>query len=170
MKHKSKGAFTSVDAPFNINTNWGIFSMNTYKQLLKKYGFAITLCIITLTIMNLIFDTVCLSTLFLGIPCPACGITRATKFLMIGQFQKSFEMHPLLFLVIIGVVLYPIMINYINNGRLYISLYVIICVIIFIGFYVYRMKIYFPNVEPMTYHENNLLIYIRFLLNYKKIN
>lgn len=82
--------------------------MNTYIRLWKKYGLAITLCIITLTIMNLIFDTVCLSTLFLGIPCPACGITRATKYMILGQFQKSFEMHPLLILVIIGVILYPI--------------------------------------------------------------
>ena len=139
--------------------------MNTYIRLWKKYGLAITLCIITLTIMNLTFDTVCLSTLFLGIPCPACGITRATKLLILGQFQKSFEMHPLLILVIIGVILYPILKKYINNGRLYISLYVIMCLIIFIGFYIYRMKVYFPNVEPMTYRENNLLTNIRILLN-----
>ncbi|NLJ97380.1 MAG: DUF2752 domain-containing protein [Clostridiales bacterium] len=139
--------------------------MNTCIQLLKKYGFAITLCIISLTIMNLIFDTVCLSTLFLGIPCPACGITRATKLMLLGQFRESFEMHPLLILVIIGTVLCPIFQKYLNKGRLYIRLYVIMCVIIFIGFYAYRMQMYFPNVEPMTYRENNIFANIRILFN-----
>lgn len=140
--------------------------MKTYIELFKKYGFALILCIIALTIINLLFDTVCLSMIFFGIPCPACGITRATKLMMLGQFQKSFEMHPLLILVILGVLLYPIMKKFAKNGRLYINLYVIMSVIIFICFYIYRMQMYFPSVEPMIYRENNLLANIRILLNH----
>lgn len=135
--------------------------MSTYKQLWKKYGFAITICIISLTIMNFIFGTVCPSALFLGIPCPACGITRAAKLMLMGQFRKSFEMHPLLILVILGVFFCLIMIKFPQKGRLYINIYVIICIIIFICFYIYRMQMYFPDVEPLVYREDNLLAYIR---------
>jgi hypothetical protein len=140
----------------SIYKNWRL-KLNAFIQLFKKYGFAITLCIITLTIINLIFDTVCLSTIFLGIPCPACGITRATKLMLMGQFSKSFKMHPLLILVILGVILWQIMINFLHNSRLYMNIYVIICIVIFICFYIYRMQVYFPNVEPLIYREDNLL-------------
>jgi hypothetical protein len=54
-----------------------------------------------------------------------------------------------------------IMIKFPQKGRLYINIYVIICIIIFICFYIYRMQMYFPDVEPLVYREDNLLAYIR---------
>lgn len=142
--------------------------MDTLTRLWKKYGFAIILCMISLTIINSIFGTVCISVIFFGIPCPACGITRATKLMLMGQFQKSFEMHPLLILVIFSVILVYIMIKLLHNSRLFIRIYVIICVVIFICFYIYRMYVYFPDVEPLVYREDNLLSSIRSLLSLVK--
>lgn len=141
--------------------------MSLLKQLIKQYGFALLLCIIALVTMDYIFGSVSLSVIFFGIPCPACGITRATKLMLLGRFKESFQMHPLLILVIIGVILYPILKKLLKNYRLFIKWYAIICIIIFICFYIYRMLVYFPNVEPMVYREDNFLAkvleFIRFL-------
>lgn len=30
----------------------------------------------------------------LGIPCPSCGLTRATMALVVGDFARSWELHP----------------------------------------------------------------------------
>lgn len=147
---------------------FGDFKLNAYIQLWKKYGFAITLCIISLAIINYIFDSVCVSTIFFGIPCPACGITRATKLMLMGQFRKSFEMHPLLILVIFGVIICHILNKFLHNSRLFINIYVIICVMIFICFYIYRMQIYFPNIEPLVYRKDNLFANILDLMYFLK--
>jgi hypothetical protein len=127
------------------------------RVLIKRYGVAIALCIATLYLMNRLFKTVCFSILLLGIPCPACGITRATKLLLTGQIKKSFNMHPLLILVIIGIILTLIIKFKLKNYRFFIKPYVIICLSIFVGFYLYRMITYYPNVEPLTYREDNML-------------
>lgn len=147
-----------------LHIRFGDSDLNAFIKLWKRYGLAITLCIISLIIMNYIFGTVCVSKIFFGIPCPACGITRASKLMLMGRFRQSFEMHPLLILVIIGIILYFISRKYLHNSRLFIRVYVIICIVIFIGFYVYRMLVYFPNVEPMVYRQNNLLANIRSLM------
>lgn len=110
--------------------------------------------------MNVLYGTVCYSVLLFGVPCPFCGITRATKLLLRGQLRDSFHMHPLLILVIIGVILYSIINIILNKSMVFIKFYVIICIIIFFTFYLYRMKIYYPHQEPMVYREDNLFSYI----------
>ncbi len=110
--------------------------------------------------INILWGTVCYSVLLFGIPCPFCGITRATKLLLQGQFKASFIMHPLLILVILGVTLYTILNIILNKSMVFIKFYVIICIIIFFIFYLYRMKTYYPYQEPMVYREDNLLSYI----------
>lgn len=131
--------------------------VDTIKTLIKRYGVAVILCVATLYFINRIFKTVCFSVLFIGIPCPACGITRATKLLLTGHIKESFEMHPLLILVIFGVVFCLIIKNKLKNYRFFIKSYGIICILIFIGVYIYRMYNYFPNTEPLVYREDNVL-------------
>ena len=48
----------------------------------------------------------------LGIPCPGCGLTRATLALAHGDFQRAFSFHPLVF------VLAPLFIAAVSNTAL----------------------------------------------------
>ena len=41
----------------------------------------------------------CPTALFLGIPCPGCGLTRATLALLRGDFARAFGFHPLVFVL-----------------------------------------------------------------------
>lgn len=127
---------------------------------MKKYTFPFILCVLFVESMNLLFGTVCYSILLFGLPCPFCGITRAAKLMLQGKFKASFDMHPLLILVIFGVLLYIIINILLKKSMVIIKKYVTICIIIFLLFYIYRMKSYFPYKEPMVYQENNLLSYI----------
>jgi len=130
------------------------------RSFLKNYGVAVLLCVVTLFLINRIFKTVCFSVLFFGIPCPACGITRATRLLLTGHIKESLQMHPLLVLVIFSTIFCLIIKKKLKKSRFFINLYVIICILIFIGYYIYRMNKYFPNVEPLLYRENNVLEYL----------
>ncbi len=126
-------------------------------ELIKRYWIGIVLCIITMIFLNSIFGTVCISKLFIGVPCPACGITRASVFLLTGHFREAYQMHPLLFLIIMEVVFCLIIKKVLKNYRFFINISVIICMAIFVSFYIYRMKVYYPNVEPMVYWKDNYL-------------
>lgn len=134
----------------------------------KNYCFAVLICIASLSILNYFLGTVCFSVMLFGIPCPACGITRATKLLLTGHFVESFQMHPLLVLVIIGCLLYLILNILLKKYIDFIKYYGIICILIFICFYIYRMKMYYPNVEPMLYREDNLLSKLFSFIQYMK--
>jgi hypothetical protein len=149
---------------------WQKWTVNLYLELLKKYWIGIILGLFVMIGLDYVYGSVCFSIIMFGIPCPGCGMTRATKLLLTGHLKQSFQMHPLLPLVIIGVVFYPIIKKILKNYILFVKIYVIICLVIFIGFYIYRMKMYYPNIQPMIYYKDNYLYKVAlFLQNWRLI-
>jgi len=139
-------------------------------ELVKKYWIGLVLFFITMIIMNIIFGSVCYSTLLFGIPCPFCGMTRATILMLTGHFRESFRMHPLLPLVIFEFAIYPFTRKRIKKYRLFIGINVIICMLVFVSLYLYRMNVYYPNTEPMLYRQDNYLHHIMLLISKSKQN
>ncbi len=128
---------------------------------LKAYRLPLLLCLPVLILLQLAFGTICLLRAAIGVPCPACGLTRATLLLASGHPFLSFHMHPLLILVIMGV-LYAFYTRYLSKGRGILSckgvkIYVILCLSTFIIFYLIRMSLFFPGHPPMDYHDGNML-------------
>lgn len=144
--------------------------MNELIELLKKYWVGIVFCAIAIIIINSIFGTVCYSTILFGIPCPACGMTRAAVLMLTGHFKESFRMHPLLLLVVFEFAIYPIIKRKLINYRFFIKINVIMCMVIFVSYYVYRMKMFYPNVEPMVYNQDNYFHKIRILFDKCKLH
>lgn len=140
--------------------------MDTIKHLVKQYRISILLILISFYILKRLMGTVCYSAILLGIPCPACGLTRAAGLLASGRFRESFHMHPLLFLVIIGVILYPMLKSTTRNYKLFMNIYVIITMVTFVCLYIYRMLNLYPAVEPMVYHKDNMLAKLLAIIQY----
>lgn len=95
--------------------------------------------------------TLCLIRGSMGIPCPACGLTRAYKQLLSGNVVEAFNAHPLFLLPIIMLLL-------VLFKRLDIVLkykYVILGLVLTV--YLYRMVVYFPHTYPMIYNEYAIL-------------
>ena len=91
-----------------------------------------------------------------GLPCPACGMTRAGLLFLRGDFQGAFQIHPFFFgvLLLAGI---AILFRYVLGREIRWMQYPLM--ILGIGmliYYIYRMKTYFPNVEPMLYEERSL--------------
>lgn len=122
------------------------------------------LCVFYLFAIDRIFGGVCWLRVVFGIPCPLCGMTRATGLFLKGDFSGAWQMHALFYLVLLFVPMYIFCKYFMENGSRIIRIYVIIFSIIAIGYYVYRMLYLFPGQEPLDYNPANWFNYIRNLL------
>ena len=108
-------------------------------------------------LVNMIFHAFCPMVIFTGLPCPACGMTRALFYLITGNIAASVQMHPV-GLWIVCLFLYFAWNRYIKGreskgmkillGMTFAML--IIC-------YVWRMFLYFPDKTPCVYTKRNVL-------------
>ena len=86
-----------------------------------------------------------------GLPCPACGLTRA--FISIGrlEWQQAFAYHPLFFMV----PLVPLL----AGGRVspkWRNIIAFTVLGLFVLVWVVRMVLLFPDTPPLTYNDNSL--------------
>lgn len=83
---------------------------------------------------------------FTGIPCPACGITRACKLFLTGQISDAFIMHPLFWLPAI------FLIKPLQRKEI-----IMTAIVGFILVYIVRMAIMFPHTPPLNYNYNSII-------------
>ena len=129
---------------------------------MKKYNKNLSIRVILSIIIGLIIiylilnqfskvtGTICLIRGLTGMPCPSCGITRAIIAVLNGNFIEAFKLHPLFWMPFVTVIL--IILN-----RKYYKWILIGAIVIFIGVYIVRMSIFFPDIEPMKYNERAII-------------
>ncbi len=127
------------------------------KDDLKKNGIGCAAVLACLILFALIFHDVCPVQILYGLPCPGCGLTRAGVLLLTGHFAAAFQMHPFIY-GWAALLLYVLLCRYIKGckpkGALQLMIVLIACMLLF---YIYRMLLYFPDVEPMTCKDGLLL-------------
>jgi hypothetical protein len=101
-----------------------------------------------------------------GFPCPSCGMTRAWIAFFQLNFGQAFRLHPLfllpaLLIVFIGWKHYFLRDRFI----IYANIFYVICGILLVGFYIYRMIVYFPDAEPMMINPDSMLFRVIALAN-----
>ncbi|MDE5596264.1 MAG: DUF2752 domain-containing protein [Lachnospiraceae bacterium] len=108
-------------------------------------------------LVNLVFHAFCPMVIFTGLPCPACGMTRALFYLVTGNISASVQMNPL-GLWIVCLFLYFAWNRYIigrdaKGMKIFLGL---TFAMLIIG-YIWRMLLYFPDKAPYVYTERNVL-------------
>lgn len=131
--------------------------MNRLIKDIKSNILGISLAVLTLIVLDMIFGTCCPLRIITGLPCPACGTIRSVTALFHLQFKQALWYQPLLpFLIIFF--MYFCKARYIDNKSLALfTKYAIILCIGSILVYVVRMFLFYPDVPPLEYTENNLL-------------
>lgn len=106
-------------------------------------------------LFGLIFKrSACLFLNITGVPCPACGMTRAYVALFRGDLSQAFYYHPLFLMPIIIIVIShnKIMANKKLFNGLVISLIIILLIV-----YIIRLILLFPEKEPLTFFSDAIL-------------
>lgn len=136
-----------------ILDGWQLFckDVNTAK-------WAIMLIIAYFVVFKNYFYTICPMVLFTGVPCPACGLTRAGFRVLRFDFSGAFQIHPFIYPIILIAIVFSVERYILLKNKITISKWCAIFVIIgMIIFYIWRMMKYFPDVSPMTYYQHNIL-------------
>lgn len=128
----------------------------------KQYRIGILLAIAFMLMMRWLFDGVCLSVCFIGLPCPACGLTRAGLYMCTFHFREAWVMNAMIY-PIACFVLYFVLCRYMLGKEVKGWRFLLWGLLVGLSlYYIYRMWHYFPQgIEgydyPVVYKENNLL-------------
>ena len=131
-------------------------SLTLIKNDIKKYYKGFLLVILYFVLLQICFGQICPGKILFGLPCPACGMTRAFFLLLQGNLNASFQMHPLLLPFLFFCLCFIFIKYFLKKSLHFINIYIIIGLLLLVFVYIYRFLIYFPNTEPMTYYKQNL--------------
>jgi len=94
--------------------------------------------------------------ILMGFPCPGCGMTRAARFFITGNFAQSFAMHPLL-MPTAAFALWAFVWWLKGKDMEKLKTPFIILLVIFLITYIARMWLFFPHQEPLVANPDSLL-------------
>lgn len=123
----------------------------------KLFGVLLIFCIYCI-LATLFLGTACIFNVITGLPCPACGMTRANLLALTFQFGAAWNMHPLFFfsaIVLALTIVATALPNFAKSRAMTILCAVLITALLIT--YLVRMILLFPNMRPMTYNWNSLL-------------
>jgi len=124
----------------------------------REYRFGLLALLVYYILMRLVFHGFCPMVILTGMPCPGCGLSRSVLFLLLGQFARSFLMHPLglcwlMLIFYFGLNRY-ILGRRVGRGFVACTGVVVVATLVLYG---YRMVTSFPGSPPMSYTGNNVL-------------
>ena len=101
-------------------------------------------------------DQSCLLRRTIGIPCPGCGMTRATFALLRLDFAAAFMFHPLVYIIIPFIIILSVLLLTKRMTFQKSTPYIIAIMACMVIVYIIRMVLFFPETEPMTYDNDSL--------------
>lgn len=133
-------------------------SLALFRKDIKSVKWVIIAIITYFVFFRRLWGGFCPVVKIFGIPCPSCGFTRAGLALLHLDFKRAWEIHPLIYGVVILAVLF-LWDRYVLLGAK--SKYVLraayLLVAVMAVFYLYRMYVYFPGDPPMSYYHDNVI-------------
>lgn len=124
---------------------------------IKEYGMAAVAVLIYTVIVNLIFHAFCPLVIFCGFPCPGCGVSRATVCVITGQWQRAWQLNPVIFPIVL-LAGYFFLNRYLVERKVRgIKALIAAVMILLVIVYCVRMYLHFPDRVPYVYTEHNML-------------
>lgn len=124
---------------------------------IKEYGMAGVILLLYTVVVNLVFHAFCPSVILCGLPCPGCGITRATVCFMTGRWRQAWQFNPTIFPIVITAAYFVWNRYFMGRKSKGLKWCLVLIAALLISIYCVRMYLYFPNREPYVYMQDNVL-------------
>jgi len=120
--------------------------LKDFKQVIINNKIGILLASIYIVVAQLLFSYISPTMWLFGLPCPACGLSRAGFRLLRLDFVGAFNYNPSIFLVPFAVYAYVK-----KNVPLFVTVFVLV-----ISIFIFRLMTSF-GVEPLVINRNALI-------------
>lgn len=110
--------------------------------------------LISITVNITTDRSICLFLNLTGIPCPSCGMTRATISFIKGDLSGAFYNHPLFFLPAVVVLISH---KKVRKNKAVFNWLVFSSIAVLLIVYIIRLVKLFPDKEPFLFYPNGLL-------------
>lgn len=127
---------------------------------IKEYGIAIVILPVYVALSNLLFHAVCPLIVLCGIPCPGCGISRATAYFLTGRWDQAWRMNPMIFPIMLAAFYFGWNRYLLGRKARGIKAVISVLVVMLVIVYIVRMYLYFPNRVPYVYTADNMLSHL----------
>lgn len=124
---------------------------------MKEYGMAIVALMIYTVVVNMVFHAFCPLIIFSGIPCPGCGVSRATAYFLTGRWWQAWQMNPMVFPIVLAAGYFGWNRYLLGRKAAGIKAIIIALLVLMIIVYGVRMYLYYPDRVPYVYTEDNML-------------
>lgn len=127
------------------------------KEDIRNFYPAVIVFAIYNLVVRSIFHAYCPFLITTGFPCPGCGMTRATFYLLTGRFKRGMSLNPAAPLWIAFIICFFVERYIRGHMPKYMKILLAVVVLITVGIYLYRMVRFFPGNPPLVFHRNNLI-------------
>lgn len=124
---------------------------------IKEYGIAVVALFLYTAVSNLLFHAFCPLIVFCGLPCPGCGVSRASAYFLTGRWHQAWQMNPMIFPIAAAALYFGWNRYFLGRKAAGIKVIVISLLTLLVVVYGVRMYLYFPNRIPYVYTENNMI-------------
>ena len=122
---------------------------------IRKFWWVVFIFLGYIIILQTFFTATCPVFQTIGLPCAGCGMSRAIRFVLTGQFSRAYYLNPLAFLIVLFI-MYCFFFRYVLGKIVpYFVPGIVIIFVLMIVFYVVRMYLYFPDRVPYVYNYSN---------------
>ena len=134
----------------------------------KQYGMTGAALLLYTIVVNLVFHAFCPLVIFCGLPCPGCGVTRATVCFLSGRWQQAWQLNPMIFPIMITAAYFAWSRYFRGRKAKGIKGCLVLIAALLVIVYLVRMRMYFPDREPYIYKEDNMMAHFNTMLRIVK--
>lgn len=124
---------------------------------IKEYGMVVVALSLYSAVSNLLFHAFCPLIIFCGLPCPGCGVSRATAYFLTGRWHQAWQMNPMVFPIAAAAFYFGWNRYLLGRKAAGIKVIVIALLVLLVVVYGVRMYLYFPERIPYVYTEDNMV-------------
>ncbi len=140
--------------------------LNYLKEDIKTYALPAVIIVIAYFVTHLVFHEFCPSVIIAGVPCPGCGMTRASMRLFTLDFKGAYNYNACIYLVALFAIYFVICRYFLGIKVKWAKQLIAIIVGVMIIYFIFRMatmfelhpkKPYSRYGHPIIYKKENLI-------------